>query len=156
MELSQVSREIQLRSLVSEQQDVVWPEKPKSWDELPTEDHLPWALAPVSERLDAKTVVLGDDVFDVRVIKDMSQLQANAAPNCMGNCTASYASSIRQGHALVLALGRGDSTEINVSVEYETRLGEWAITEMKGRRNKILQKDVQDALTSQIGLLLNG
>jgi hypothetical protein len=156
MELSQVSREIQLRSLVSEQQDVVWPDKPKTWDELPTEDHLPWSLAPVSERLDAKTVVLGDDVFEVRVIKDMGQLQANAAPNCMGNCTASYASSIRQGHALVLALGRGGSTEINVSVEHETHLGEWSITEMKGRRNKILQKDVQDALSTQIGLLLNG
>ena len=156
IELSQVSREIQLRSLVSEQEDVLWPEKPKTWDELPTEDYLPWSLAPISERLDDKKVVLGEDVFDVRVIKDMSQLQANAAPNCMGNCTASYASSIRQGHALVLALGRGGSTEINVSVEHETHLGEWSITEMKGRRNKTLQKDVQDALSTQIGLLLNG
>lgn len=156
MELSQVSREIQLRSLVSEQQDVIWPEKPKTWDELPTEDHLPWSLAPVSERLDDKTVVLGDDVFDVRVIKDMRQLQANAAPNCMGNCTENYASSIRQGHALVLALGRGGNTEINVSVEHDHGSSAWHSTEMKGQRNKILQKDVQDALSSQIELLLNG
>ena len=156
MELSYVSREVQLRSLVGEQQDVSWPEKPKTWDELPTEDHLPWGISPVADRLDGKNVVLGEDVFDVRVIKDMRQLQANAAPNCMGNCTESYASSIRQGRALVLAIGRGGGTDINVSVEQDYTSGAWSITEMKGRRNKVLQKDVQDALGSQIGVLLNG
>jgi hypothetical protein len=154
--LSHVSREIHLRSLVGEQQGVAWPEKPKTWDELPTEDHLPWGLAPVADHLDEKNIVLGEDVFNVRVIKDMRQLQANAAPNCMGNCTESYASSIRQGRALVLAIGRGGGTEINVSVEQHHSTGDWSITEMKGPRNKLLQQDVQDALSEQIGTLMNG
>jgi hypothetical protein len=149
-----LSENIQLCALLNDNPMVPWPEKPKRWLDLPTADHLPWELAPVSTRFSNKTVTLGSEEFAVRVIPDMPSLVANAAPNCMGNCTATYADDIRRGSTIILAIGREGRTEINVSLEKHRDDDTWEITETKRAHNKPLSKDEQNALHGQLTYLL--
>jgi hypothetical protein len=133
---------------------VPWPEKPKRWSDLPTADHLPWELAPVSTRFSNKTLALGSEEFSIRVIPDMPSLVANAAPNCMGNCTDTYADDIRRGSTIILAIGREGRTEINVSLEKNRDDDSWEITETKRAQNKRLSADEQTSLHRQLMYLL--
>ncbi len=149
-----LSENIQLCALLNENPLVPWPEKPKSWRDLPTTDHLPWDLAPVSARFTGTSVTLGSETFAVRVIPDMPSLVANAAPNCMGNCTDTYAEDIRRGSTLILAISREGRTEINVSLEKNRDDGSWEITETKRAHNKPLSSDEQTALHTQLMSLL--
>ena len=113
--------------------------------------------------LDGRTIVLGGENYDVRVIKNIESLVANAAPNCMGNCTDSYASDIRKGTSLILAIGRGGRTEINVNVYlHNSRSGTsahgepvWLVGEIKGPSNKSLDSKQEEAVSKQVAALLN-
>jgi hypothetical protein len=149
-----LSENIQLCTLLNENPLVPWPEKPKRWSDLPTADHLPWELAPVSARFSNTAVTLGSEVFAVRVIPDMPSLVANAAPNCMGNCTDTYADDIRRGSTIILAIGRDGRTEINVSLEKNRSDDSWEITETKRAHNKPLNSDEERALHAQLTTLL--
>lgn len=149
-----LSENIQLCALLNENPMVPWPEKPKRWSDLPTADHLPWELAPVSTRFSNKTLALGSEEFSIRVIPDMPSLVANAAPNCMGNCTDTYADDIRRGSTIILAIGREGRTEINVSLEKNRDDDSWEITETKRAQNKRLSADEQTSLHRQLMYLL--
>jgi hypothetical protein len=144
-----ISRQVQLQTLLHERPEVKWPEKPKRWDDLPTSDFLPWDIAPLADRFDGDRVELDGEPFDIRVIRRIQDLRANAAPNCMGNCTVHYASDIRRGEALILAVGRDRRTEINVSVIRESD-GAWAVDEVKGPRNTVLPPEMESALTAHL------
>ena len=159
----ETSSKIQTSSLVSGVDGIVWPEKPKKWEDLPTADYIPWVLPAVHRNLDGRTIVLGGENYDVRVIKNIESLVANAAPNCMGNCTDSYASDIRKGTSLILAIGRGGRTEINVNVYlHNSRSGTsahgepvWLVGEIKGPSNKSLDSKQEEAVSKQVAALLN-
>lgn len=158
----ETSSKIQTSSLVSNMDGVIWPEKPKKWKDLPTVDYIPWVLPAVHRNLDGRTIILGGEDYDVRVIKNIESLVANAAPNCMGNCTDSYASDIRKGTSLILAIGRGGRTEINVNVYVDTTVASrgadegavWLVGEIKGPSNKSLDSKQEEAVSKQIKTLL--
>lgn len=150
-----VSTEIQLRTILAEVDGIEWPEKPKHWSDLPTADFIPWRLADVASGLDGRSLKLDDEEYQVRAIKDITELQANAAPNCMGNCTDSYADVIRKGTSVVLAIGRGDRTEINVSVEKHHHNDVWEIREVKGPHNKKLSASMESEVRRQISDLVS-
>lgn len=158
----ETSSKIQTSSLVGSMDGVVWPEKPKKWKDLPTADYIPWVLPAVHRKLDGRTIILGGEDYDVRVIKNIESLVANAAPNCMGNCTDGYANDIRKGTSLILAIGRGGRTEINVNVYLDTtgagRGGDdelvWLVGEIKGPSNKSLDSIQEEAVSKQIKMLL--
>ncbi len=149
------STTIQTRSLVAMQDDVTWPEKPKTWSDLPTIDFVPWKLPAVYTKVDNKTIVLNEEEYQVSVIKDIKHLIANAAPNAMGNCTDSYAGDIRRGTSLILAIGRERGTEINVSMYRDNPHANWTVEEIKGRHNTILDKALENSIKQQIENLLD-
>ncbi len=158
----ETSSKIQTSSLVGGVDGVLWPEKPKKWKDLPTMDYIPWALPDVHRNLDGHTIVLGGENYNVRVIKNIESLVANAAPNCMGNCTDRYAYDIRKGTSLILAIGRGGRTEINVNVYLDTMRADhgseknpvWLVGEIKGPNNKNLDSTQEEAVSKQIKMLL--
>ena len=137
------------------QDDITWPEKPKTWSELPTIDFVPWKLPAVYTKVDNKTIVLNEEEYQVSVIKDIKHLIANAAPNAMGNCTDSYAGDIRRGTSLILAIGRERGTEINVSMYRDNPHANWTVEEIKGRHNTILDKALENSIKQQIENLLD-
>lgn len=149
------STTIQTRSLVAMQNDIIWPEKPKTWSELPTIDFVPWKLPEVYTKVDNKTIILNEEEYNVSVIKDIKHLIANASPNSMGNCTDSYAGDIRRGTSLILAVGRERGTEINVNMYLEEARNAWAIGEIKGRHNTILDAELENSIKRQITNLLD-
>jgi hypothetical protein len=73
----------------------------------------------------------------------------------MGNCTDSYADVIRKGTSVVLAIGRGDRTEINVSVEKHHHNDVWEIREVKGPHNKKLSASMESEVRRQISDLVS-
>lgn len=162
--MDDMARKIQTSILLSGVDGVAWPEKPKKWKDLPTVDYIPWLLPGIYKNLDGKSIVLGGENYDVRVIKNIESLVANAAPNCMGNCTDGYARNIRKGTSLILAVGRGGKTEINVNVHLtrdrshpdSMAPGEpvWAVGEIKGPSNKALEPAREEAVSVQISALL--
>lgn len=149
------STTIQTRSLVAMQDNVVWPEKPKTWSELPTVDFVPWKLPAVYTKVDNKTIVLNEEEYQVSVIKDIKHLIANAAPNSMGNCTDSYAGDIRRGTSLILAIGRELGTEINVNMYLASSNATWTIGEIKGRHNTILDSALENSIKRQVQELID-
>jgi hypothetical protein len=152
---SRLSADVHVLSILNDVPNVTWPDRPKHWTELPTPDHVPWQLAPVAEVFLHKTVVLGDEAYNINVIKDIEELNANSAPNNMGNCTSTYASGIRQGQDLILAIGRGSRCEINVSVSRDnTADATWAITEVKGPHNVRVAPALESALRIALEALM--
>jgi len=156
----ETSREIQTSSMVGGIDGITWPEKPRKWKDLPTVDYVPWVLPEKHRALDGKTITLGGETYNVRVLKSMESLMANASANCMGNCTEDYASDIRKGRSLVLAVGRGERTEINVELSgdpsYDTPVASllWSVGEIKGPRNRPLERAQEETVRDQITSLL--
>lgn len=151
------TKTIQLKSMLHDRgAEVEWPERPKRWAELPGVDHLPWNLPAEHAFFREQRVILDDKEYDVRVIDNIDDLRVNAAPANMGNCTDTYADSIRRGDCLMLAIGRGGKTEINVSIERNLQKPEeWLITEAKFPRNKTLPAETERLLREQLGGMLN-
>lgn len=156
----ETSQEIQTSSMVGGIDGITWPEKPKKWKDLPTVDYVPWVLPEKHRALDGKTITLGGEKYNVRVLKSMESLMANASANCMGNCTDGYASDIRKGRSLVLAVGRGERTEINVELFwdplYDTPVAApvWSVGEIKGPSNRPLERAQEETVRDQIASLL--
>jgi hypothetical protein len=113
-------------------------------------------MAQESKLFVEKRVLLDEKEYEVRVIDNMEDLQINASPMRMGNCTDTYAGAIRRGDCLMLSISRGGRTEINVSIErssYDD--SEWMITEAKLPRNKTLPVSVESELREQLTEILN-
>jgi hypothetical protein len=154
--LDAISAGVQLGQMLAERPEISWPEKPRTWEDIPGLDHLPWDMPGFTSRIDGAQIPMGEGLFDLRVISNMEDLRTNAAPNCMGNCTAEhYASSSRRGSTVILALGRGGRTEINVSLSLDRQDGQWRVTEAKGRHNRALPRAHELELTAQIEALVN-
>ena len=150
-----LSADVHVLTLLDGVATVEWPERPKHWSDLPTSDFLPWQLAPVADVFSNKSVIIGDEPYNINVIRDIQQLNANSAPNNMGNCTSTYASGIRQGRDVILAIGRGARTEINVSLAQSHISGEgWVITEVKGPQNVAIVPEQERQLRTQLELML--
>lgn len=137
---STLSEDVHTRALLAQRDDVPWDEKPRRFSDLPTADHAPWNdVPPVADALDGLKIRLDEMPYRVSVIRGIEQLQANAAPNRMGNCTATHASSLRRGSEILLALDRGNGPEINVSLHQQTS-GDtgpsWYVSEVKAAHNK--------------------
>jgi hypothetical protein len=151
------TKAVQVKSMLHQRgEEIDWPEKPRKWSELPGVDHIPWDIAKESELFVEKRVLLDEKEYEVRVIDNMEDLQINASPMHMGNCTDSYAGAIRRGDCLMLSISRGGRTEINVSIErssYDDN--EWMITEAKLPRNKTLPVAVESELREQLTKILN-
>jgi hypothetical protein len=154
--LDDISAGVQLGQILAEHPDVTWPEKPRTWADIPGLDHLPWDMPGFASRIDGTQIRMGEGLFDLRVISNIEDLRTNAAPNCMGNCTAEhYASSSRRGSTVVLALGRGGRTEINVSLAPDRQSGLWRVTEAKGRHNRVLPRAHEEELVKHVEALVN-
>jgi hypothetical protein len=153
-ELSSLSTRVHALSLLASRSDVEWASKPKRAAELPTADHLPWEVPSVADRLDKRRITFNDSPLNISVIRDIGALQANAAPNCMGNCTDTHASRLRRGDEILLAIDRGKGTEINVSLHLSN--GEWSVTEIKAAQNNTVHPDLAKELTTRLLELVAG
>lgn len=158
---SSLSSDVHTRTLLAQRTDVPWEDKPRRFSELPTADHAPWNDVPeVADALDDLTIHLDEMPYRVSVIRGMQELQANAAPNRMGNCTVTHASTLRRGEEILLALDRGNGTEINVSLHKSRSSSrsddpagtsdKWYVSEVKAAHNKPVHPQFEKVISDEV------